>query len=172
MNYEAIENELAARLNTHEGFAAVASAVVLPDAPADYRTPQQKGLVTVVFEGEKPGGNQSVGEASHHVTLTFNVVVQARLLRGQYGVYAISELVKASLVGYRPQDCGSMMYAKHSFGGYQNDIWEHDITFACTSLRVQDLDFPLPGEQVADEEIYYDPTKLTTDENIQIPGQE
>lgn len=166
MNYEAIETEIVSRLNEDVSLTAIADVEVLPDSVDNYKTPVQKGLVTVVFLGEKYDSNQSVGQVSQHSTATFNISIQARLLRGVKGVYAISELVKQALVGFAPSDCGKLSLGDHDFAGYQNDIWEHSITLKCRSLIVQDYPDFLPGTMITDDEVYY--TKQNTDENIHV----
>lgn len=119
MNYESIESQIVARLSANTDLTAIADVEALPDSVDNYKTPVQKGLVTVVFLGEKYDSNQSVGQVSQHTTITFNVSIQARLMRGIKGVYAISELVKKTLIGFAPADCGKLSLGEHDFAGYQ-----------------------------------------------------
>lgn len=166
MNYEAIETEIVNKLAENTDLTDIANVRVLPDSVADYKPPVIKGLVTVCFLGEKADSNQSIGQSSQHTTLTFNVSVQSKLLRGGKGVYLISEEVKRSLEGFQPSDCGILTLSDHEFNGYQNDIWEHSITFSCRSLRTQEYANSLPFDAVTNDEVYYQ--KNTVNENISV----
>ncbi len=166
MNYESIESEIVAKLSANTDLTVISDVEVLPDSVDNYKTPVQKGLVTVVFLGEKYDSNQSVGQVSQHTTITFNVSIQARLMRGIKGVYAISELVKKTLIGFAPADCGKLSLGEHDFAGYQNDIWEHSITFKCRSLRTQDEADFVPDTAITDDNVFY--TLNQTDENIHV----
>lgn len=172
MNYETAESEIVDRLKTSDALLTIADVFVLPDDVAAYKTPKEKGLVTVAFLGEKYDDNQSIGQVSQHSTVTFNVAVQARLMRGTKGVYAISELVKLALVGFSPSDCGVLSLSAHDFAGYQNDVWEHSITVSCRTLRTQDDANYLPDNDVTDDEqAFYVPGGLTITDEIEATNQ-
>lgn len=167
MNYEAVESEIVEKLKDDINLLDIADIEVLPDDVDNYKTPTIKGLVTVVFIGEKFDKNQSVGQVSQHTTASFNVSVQARKLRGTKGVYFISELIKKNILGFRPTDCGVMTLGDHDFAGYQNDIWEHSITFECRSLRVREYAYFIDAdEKIGDEDIFYH--KNNVNENIHL----
>lgn len=166
MNYEQAENEIVARMQSFAGLADVADIIPLPDDVSNYRTPVAKALVTTVFLGEKYDANQSVGQSAQHYGISFNVSVQARKLRGEEGVYSVCELVKKALIGFRPTHCGMLTLADHEFADYQNDIWEHSITFVCRSLRTKDYYSPIPADIIIDDEVFYD--KNTINENIHL----
>lgn len=166
MKYEIAENEILAKLNANAELTAISDNEVLPDSVDDYKTPVHKGLVTVVFLSEKHDANQSIGQVSQHTTVTFNVSIQARLLRGLTGVYAIAEEIKKTLIGFAPSDCGPLSLGQHEFAGYQNDVWEHSITFSCRSLRTQEYGSHMPGNSITDNDVYY--TKNKIDENIHV----
>lgn len=156
MNYAIVETEIVNRLKNNPALSEMAEIIVLPDSIDEYKTPVVKGLITVVFMSEKYDKNQSTGQVSQHSTATFNVAVQARTLRGSKGVYAISELAKKVLVGFRPTDCGMLSLAEHSFELYQNDIWEHSIVYSCRSLRTQE-DAVYFHNEITTEEVFYQP---------------
>lgn len=155
MNYELAENEIATKLLSNLDISTYCDVIPLPDDVSEYRIPTIKGLITVVFISEKFESNQSVGQVSQHSTATFSISIQARRLRGVKGVYAISEMVKKSLVGFRPSDCGALVLGDHDFAGYQNDVWEHTLSFACRTLRTQDEAYYVPGTAVTDDNVFY-----------------
>ncbi len=167
MDYEALEQEIVSRLQSDTGLTDICNIVKLPDDIAEYRTPVAKGLITVVFLGEKADPNQSVGDLSHHTTLTFNLSIQSRLLRGARGVYAISEQVKRLLLGFRLSHSGRMNLVEQEFSDYQNDIWEHSLTMSCRSLRTQeDREIIHTDDVTQGDYVYYQ--KHSTDENIHV----
>lgn len=166
MNYEQAESEIVAKLSEDTALVDIADITILPDDVAEYKTPTVKGLVTVVFLGEKFDNNQGIGDISQHSTVTFNVGIQARKMRGAKGVYAISEEVKKTLLGFAPTDCGILTLSEHDFSGYQNDVWEHSITFSCRSLRTQENHNFLPDDPVTNEDVYYQ--QNITNENIHV----
>ncbi|MBS1775331.1 MAG: hypothetical protein JSS64_03515 [Bacteroidetes bacterium] len=171
MNYATLENEIAIKLSANSALTDVCEIILLPDSVANYKTPVIKGLVTVAFLGEKFDRNQSIGEVTQHSTLTFNISIQSRLLRESTGVYAISELIKQTLEGLILSDCGALTMEEQQFSGYQNDVWEHSLTFICRTLRTQEYQKFLPSDDVTNgEEIYYEPNNITINEQIHIPG--
>ena len=156
MNYEAVELELINKLKANPSINLISDVMVLPEDIESYKTPTIKGLITVVFISEKFESNQSTGQVSQHSTATFSVSIQARKLRGEKGVYQFSELVKQSLLGFQPSDCGLLVLGDHDFAGYQNDVWEHTLTFACRSLRTQsEIALTVAENTVTDNEIFY-----------------
>lgn len=170
MNIEQIENEILDCLRGDADLNAICEPKLLPDDLEEYSTPMRKSLATIVFSGEKFERNQSVSEISQHLALSFTISVQSRLLRGDNGVYAVAEKVKSILLGFRPSDCGPMTLDEHKFSGYQNAVWEHLITFSCSSLRSQLMPNHLPDHNVTgtDEEVFYVPPNLTVNENVQV----
>lgn len=166
MNYEAIEGQIRDKLTSDAGLTAIADITILPDDVADYKMPVVKGLVTVVFMGEKADADQSIGDLSQHTILTFNISIQSRLLRGANGAYAISERIKTLLIGFTPADCDRLNLSSHDFNGYQNEVWEHSVTFSCRSLRTQDEHLPLSDEIITNDGVYYQ--TASTNENLHI----
>ena len=156
MNYEAVELELVSRLEASTELSAIADIVVLPEAIDKYKIPVINGLVTVVFMGESFDKNQSVGQISQHSTVTFNISIQSRRLRGAKGVYAISELIKQSLMGFIPTDCGMISLGDFDYVNYQNDVWEYSLAVACRSLRTQ-IHPHFVDAPVTDDQVYYQP---------------
>lgn len=139
MNYQAVESELAHQLEANTDLSAIADITVLPEDIAQYKIPVVNGLVTVVFMSEIFDKNQSIGPISQHSTATFTISIQSRRLRGPKGVYAISELIKQSLMGFTPTDCGAVSLGDFAYVNYQNDVWEYSLSVACRSLRTQIL---------------------------------
>lgn len=163
MSIEQMESAIESRLKNLALVTDLADVVLLPDAVADYRTPTSRGLITVHYVGEKHDQNQSIGEPSQHLTLTFGVSIQSRFLRGQRGVYAIAEAVKSALMGYHLPDCGPLVCEEQQFAGYQNDIWEHLITFSVRTLRTTTDQSLLPSDDVTlGDEVYF--TQITIKE--------
>lgn len=156
MNYEAVELELVSRLEASTDLSAIADIVVLPEDIGKYKIPVVNGLVTIIFMGETFDKNQSVGQISQHSTVTFNISIQSRRLRGVKGVYAISEQVKQSLIGFIPTDCGMISLGDFDYVNYQNDVWEYSLAVACRSLRTQ-IHPHFVDTPVTDDQVYYQP---------------
>lgn len=161
MNYEDLEKEIASILTSNLELASKADIYPLPEKNSEYKTPTAKGLILVAFMGEKPEGNQSIGQISQHTAIQFMVSVQSYLLRGDRGVYNLTELVKNTLIGRHLTNVGALFLGEHKFSDYQNEIWEHAISFGCKSLRVQNTPSYVPGTfhdgLDTDNEIYYSP---------------
>lgn len=166
MNYENAENEIAERLEGIDDIRSVADIMLLPDAVANYDTPVNKCLITVAFLSEKFDKNQSIGEVSQHTTVSFIISIQARRLRGNNGVYAVSELVKRGVEGLILKDGGRLTLVEQEFSNYQNDVWEHSLTVSCKSLRAENKQQLLPSDKVTDDEVFYTPHNTTVNETI------
>lgn len=169
MIFEQQENEIAERLNGDDDLTAIASIRLFPDTTEDYKIPVKKGLVSIIFLGEKPDKNQSVAERSYHTTITFSLSVQSPLLRGATGVYAISELIKKRLTGFPVSDCDGLEFVEHEFGNYENNVWEHILTFSARSMRNQfETQYIQSNDITNGEEVFYTPPNLSVNENISV----
>lgn len=156
MNYEEVELEIVRKLKESSDLNQIADTFVIPEHVAEYKTATDKALILVAFIGEQADSNQSVGQISQHATASFNISVQSMWLRGEKGIYHVTEKVKNILIGFSISDGGPLSLSEHVFSDYQNEVWEHSLTFSYRFLRAQKgFGNYVPGTQIINDEVYY-----------------
>jgi hypothetical protein len=98
MEYEQLENDIVARLTP--GLPGV-EVSALPDTLVEFNKSFKTGKITVAYKGSKFNKAQSTNALSQQETVEFELIVQARLLRGATGVYTFLEQVKRLILGYK-----------------------------------------------------------------------
>lgn len=148
MNYGALETELVTRLNAYFTAQSVQDkfeAVPVPQSQAEQDRPFIKSRVTVQYftSGYKP--SQSINQVSQIETITIRLTFEARNLREENGFYSLVELVKRSLLGYKPTNCSTkLVIDKYDQVFYENNTVSPYLDFKTETLNVQ-ADDEAPG---------------------------
>lgn len=143
MNYGSLEDAIVSRLEPLRalGFEVIA----LPDNNADYERPFRFGRVTVAYKGsmfndDGMSGRPMVFSTSEVVqkeTAEIEVVVQARFIRSNQGIYKLVQHVFTLLLGYEPDSWGRLYGREHRYVEHADGIWTYSITLFSNALRVQ-----------------------------------
>jgi hypothetical protein len=99
MQYEQLENDIIARIAP--GLPPGVDVLALPEKQSDFTKAFKTGRITVAYKGSKFGKPESTNALAQRETLEFELIVQARLLRGSTGVYACLESIKELILGYK-----------------------------------------------------------------------
>lgn len=173
MNYTDIEDQIVCALQANASINSNAIVMPLPDRVDALKTPDSfKSVILVAFAEEVPDENQSINAVSHHYTGSISVSIRSLTRRGQHGVYALSELVKSTLIGRKlTENDVQLTLGKHTFASFEESIWEHEIIFNFRSLRVQAVCNPDGTDVTGGCKTFYNP-KLNgnVNEKIQICG--
>jgi len=146
LNYAKLEDAIVARL---EPLRALGYEVVaLPDRDADYERPFKFGRVTVAYKASlfnDDGFNgrpmiYSTNEVVQKETADVEVVIQARVLRGDKGVHWLKQAVSKQLIGWQPDSWGRLYCKEYRFVEHADGIFTYALTIACTGLLVQHND--------------------------------
>jgi hypothetical protein len=112
--YSDIESLIVSRLQPMTNGGGV-DVLILPEVEDEFQRPFGAGRVTVAYKSSDFPALKSTFEIVQDELLHFEVVVQARKLRGSNGVHAMVEAIKRLLVGFRPTDCSKMYLVKNGF---------------------------------------------------------
>ena len=128
MNYEALVDEIVAKLQGHVGTLPTASQFdvrAMPDSQKDFAAVTTKTRVTVAYVGsayDKPSGTAS-GAVHQQEHITLALYVEGRKLRGSGGVYEAIDKVKDGLLGYKPASGRTRLY----ISGYGDWTFENNV---------------------------------------------
>lgn len=148
MNYELIEEQIRERLATVMGHGY--TVVALPEVEEDLKRLIDKPKVTVSYKGSDFGtmGRSDQAEVVslgavivHKEVLTFDIVMQAKKLRGEYGLYGMIPMAQNALMGFMPDDCEKMYILKFGYVTFEQGIWTYCLKMATTSIRVEDAEY-------------------------------
>jgi hypothetical protein len=154
MNYEAVEQSIAARLAPM--VVAGYGVAVLPDVQADFKNPIGP-QVWVAYQ--KSTFDQTSVDPRHFSTgpthqkevLNFELTIQAKKLRGNSGVYKTIELARRLLIGFRPDNCHKLYMVEVVPAQYEENLWTYKMMMACQSVSLEQAE--------ADEDV--DITRIT-----------
>lgn len=152
MNYEAAESAIIARLQPLAGPRA--GVVPRPESQAAYVRNGEGYRITVSYrESRFRNGDRSNdvarsrtigGMALQDEFLYFDVIIEARRIRGDAGLYSLIQAVKALLLGYKLPTSGKLYFDPEGVIGPQldekNSIWLARLTFISEAAAVEDTE--------------------------------
>ena len=139
--YEQIENSIIAALNPLQ--SASLSVVPLPENDAAYIKPNAGAKITVMYLESTFGTTASpvlsTGVVAQDEKVFIEVSIESRKFRGNSGIFAIWDAIKAILIGFRPFDCDRLRLHKFgmNFSEKKDSTWMYVGVFYCTRLSVQ-----------------------------------
>ena len=119
--------------------------LALPETQADFSKPFKKGRITVAYKGSKYGPVKATNQVSQQETPEFELIIQARKLRGANGVYAFLERVKALILGYKLTNTDKAFLTDQTIivnEGASVETFTFSLGVACTMLVVEEIETP------------------------------
>jgi hypothetical protein len=141
MNYDVVEAEIVTRLNaikTSNSLTFIANR--LPEVQSGYDKPTTAARIYVAYKESKFDGIRTTDPVVQDETPHFEVVVQARKLRGAGAMYHTLGWIRRALLGYKPQNCNRLYLVDASIVNNEDDMFTHSMVFACKTTIVQDVD--------------------------------
>lgn len=156
INYGTLETELVARLTAF--FAAQVpsvadkfEAVPIPQNEAEQQRPFLKSRVTVQYYISTYAAAQSLNAVSQHETITMRLTFEAKNLRESNGFYALVNLVKKSLLGYKPEGCTKRLSIdKYDLVFYENNTVSPYLDLKTETVNSQAFDDSETGPPFVD----------------------
>ena len=140
--YSQIEQEIVDRLQPLTT-ANTIDVVSLPEFQADFERPFLHGRVTVAYKSSEFGPIKGSDYVIQDEMIQVEVIVQARLLKGNTGLHSITEAIKRRLLGFPPTDCTKLFLVKNAFGELNNEtaLWTYSMVFQCRYTLVEDAEY-------------------------------
>jgi len=143
MNYTSIENDIVARLAplVSAGYEVEA----MPDNDGSNIPAARKGRITVQVGMVKFLEHKSISSAVvQDEEIYVEIIVRSRKLRATGGVYDLTELCRALLIGYTPTNCKVMLRGV-DWGGITpserfDGIWTYSLRLATQSVSIGSAD--------------------------------
>jgi len=139
MDFGAIEQQITDHLLTKITDADV-DIIPVPEEDTEVAPRFAKRKIIVAFASEEAEPDENINTVVQDVNITFAVLLQGKLLRGEKGLYPLAERVKKALIGFTPDDCLKLTYSAHKFVKNENKIFEYVLDFKTISTRVEDID--------------------------------
>jgi hypothetical protein len=167
ISYEKIEESIVKRLLPFQALPNF-EVMAMPENQAEMTKPMLNGRVTVMYDGSRyePNGSgmtlmaMDVGLAVQQETVHIKTAIQARKLRGQFGIYDMIRIVRNALAGFQPVGADQLKQINTQFVRYEENTWEYVITWGTNVINV-------PDEEVTNEPVL---TQITLDDNFDING--
>lgn len=141
--YHGIETEIVNRLQQLNSVNF--EVVQTPQVEAEFARPFAKSRVTVSYIKSEFEVPKSTNQISQKEVMSFQITVQARMLRDNIGVHAVTEIIRRKLVGFQPTECSKMYLIDNKFVERDETtaIWTYSMTFATTYIVVEDFEYDL-----------------------------
>lgn len=140
MNYGILETDIVARLNQYfidNSVSNLFEAVEIPENEGDYRKAFTKSRATVQYLESDFDPSSSVNQVVQEEKVRFRVSFEARKLRGEGGIYQLMDLVKKSLIGYRPPNCERVTVYRYTVINFEQNLWQPALDFQTRAINVQ-----------------------------------
>ena len=140
MNIETTEDDIVTRLQVKLSAETDVTVLAIPEDDVEIQPDFGKRKIIVAFASEEaqPDGNTSV--VAQDTDITFSVLLQGKLLRGDTGLYNLAAKVKLALVGFRPTDCQQLTYSSFKFVRNDKKIFEYLLDFKTVGVVVEDTE--------------------------------
>jgi hypothetical protein len=136
MGYESSEAEIVQQLSPL--ISGSIDVLPIPESQDDLRKSILRPRVWVAYNGTNYQPSQSSGNIVQEATITFEVVVQSKKLRGPTGVYVVLELIKLLLVGFRPTELNLLYLANEELIQLDDHgVWNYRQVYSCKTRQVQ-----------------------------------
>jgi hypothetical protein len=154
MRYDALETELAAKLNAYFTAQAVDTlfdATEIAENETEASRITDKGRVHVMYTTSKIDDTNSTSSVQQKETITVAFIPECDKLRGDGGVYHLVQLIKDCMLGYVPTN-GLTAMKISGFGDWQlaDGALQNVIEMSFEAVNMQTTitykdDLPLPG---------------------------
>lgn len=142
--YEQIETDFVGKLS-----ALAASGIdvrPLPETEAEFRKAVTNSTVSIgIIDAEygEPNAEErkkpiTIGVVTEFEHVYVRVIIQARKLRGENGIYAIWEQCRDTLIGFKAADCDRAVIIDFKLREHTSNIFDYQGVFKVKRLVVQD----------------------------------
>ena len=138
MDYQSTETEIYQRLQDRIPPISGIELEVLPENQAGFSRPLEHGRVSVCYKASSFGEVRSTCEVVQDETPKFELIIQSTTLRGAKGIYALAKLVRAVLLGYKPQTTGGKItLVDFGYTNYKDNMWTYTMTIQTGGMVVE-----------------------------------
>lgn len=111
-----------------------------PEQPADYRLNHPRGALLVSYAGSQFGDTVDTAVIAQPRTVKLSITVVLRQLNGRGGAVDVLDLVRLTLVGFRPPDCRKARVVSEKFLGESAGLWQYAVDFSAEAMQVEDAE--------------------------------
>lgn len=135
MDFGVVETDIAEYLASAIADDSI-NIIPIPETEVEILPPPGKRQIIVAFAMEDADPDSNVSYVQQDTSITFTVLLQGKLLRGDTGLYKLAEVVKGLLQGYVPVDGREMTYSSHKFIKNEKNIFEYALDFKTETTRI------------------------------------
>ena len=134
MNIKNIENSIIEKLKADFPEILV---IGFPDKPSEFILLHQIGALLVHYQGGNYSNTQALSYITQDAQKEFSITIVTRNLRGNAGAYDYLDKVKASLSGFKIDECSLLYPVKDFFISENAGIWQYGINFSLKTQNIQ-----------------------------------
>lgn len=153
MDFGVVEVEIAEYLIEKINDNSV-NIIPIPEKEGEILPPPGKRQIIVAFAMEDSDPNNNVSFIQQDSNVTFTILLQGKLLRGETGLYKLAERVKSALQGFTPTDGREMSFINHKFIKNEKGVFEYALDFKTETTRVADKMEPAAGATLTQTTFY------------------
>jgi len=152
-DYEQMENDIVALLNSNDELKALATITALPDNESEYKPNLTKSKVYIACTGAVYGSPENLAIVVQEETISFEAIITSRTRKGNSGVFGLIKRVGAILQGFKLyQGCDRISLDKHGYieGGQNGFNYMFGFTLVTKAVANQ----PDPDEADPENDAY------------------
>jgi len=134
MNIKDIENSIIEKLKANFPEILVLG---FPDKPSEFILLHQIGALLVHYQGGNYSNTQALNFITQEAQKEFSITIVTRNLRSNNGAYDYLDKVKASLSGFKIDECSLLYPTKDFFISENAGIWQYGINFSLKTQNIQ-----------------------------------
>lgn len=143
MDYGIVETEIAEYLIGVINDGTI-NIIPIPEVDGEILPPAGKRQIVVAFAMEDADPDNNVSFVQQDTSITFTILLQGKLLRGEKGLYKLAEQIKQALAGFVPTDGREMTFSSHKFIKNDKNVFEYALDFKTETTRIADTSEPAP----------------------------
>jgi hypothetical protein len=145
MNYEALENNISGQVEPVLVRAIPTLRVETePEIEGENLPIITDPRVTIFLDQSEFNKTKNTHYIVQDEDIKVFLLVRARKLRGDGGVYQILELIRKALVGYIPEGFTKIWLVKIAFEKHERGIWNYTVVIGMNSLIAEETNDELP----------------------------
>ena len=141
MLFENFENDIKTKLQTDLG--AAVNVEVEPQFEGENIQPFIKSRITIFLDQSEFDKTKTTQYIAQDENTKVFLLVRSRTLRGENGIYDLTEKIRKSIVGFQPLNWDKIWFVKISFDERFKAMWSYVVVVGSKSMIVEEIEEPV-----------------------------
>lgn len=141
MNFELLENKTKGQIESFSTNLIPTLSVELEPEIEDENQPiKLNPKVTIYVDKISSKGSKTAQHIAQDVDLNIFLLVRARKLRGDLGIYTICDLLRKSLIGFRPEGYEKFYFVRMEYEKRERGIWWYTFVIGTQTMFTEEFE--------------------------------